>query len=157
MVNRRRTIWAPFNASDIAMPAVGTILVNLGTLIDVARPGLGEYTITRTIGSIVWNRDGVTETARAPVFAGLVTGQRTDNVTSLSDPFNEGDASWLWWKGGLLPRPDFEIPNWIEWSFDALAQRRQPDMQRQNYMMLSNRGIDNVIVSVYGRVLLKLM
>ena len=152
-VSRRRTIWARWRLGETSLAAVGTLKASLRTLIEVDRPGLGEYTITRTIGNIVWvNREA---TAFTDVLAGLIVLPATVDVSTAPDPFSEPHADWMYYRSGLVAsRAD--VPNVVTWEFDLASQRRQREMERDWAIMLNNRGINAVNLSIGGSSLLKL-
>lgn len=153
MANRRRTIWASWRLGDTSLSAVGTAKVSLRTLIEIDRPGLGEYTITRTIGNVQWrNPDASTA---APVLAGMIALPATVNVADAPDPFNEPHADWMYWRSGQLWLLG-DSPNHYTWEFDLASQRRQREMERDWALMLNNRGVDVVSFACGGRSLLKL-
>ena len=156
MATRRRTIWATWHAANVNLGAVGTARVELNTLIDATRPGLGEYTITRTIGKVLFGIQAAT-TDRHDCYAGLITHPATNDVNSVPDPFNEPHADWMWWEFGWVPRSDIDAGNRIlEMRFDVASQRKQREFERDFSLMLHQRGTTALDFSVGGRCLLKL-
>ena len=153
MVTRRRTIWARWRTSANSLAAVGTAKISLRTLIEVDRPGLGEYTITRTIGNVTWINEHAT--ANVDVLAGLIVLPATVDVATAPDPFNEPHADWMYYRSGTIPSRE-EIPNVAVWEFDLASQRRQRELERDWAIMLNNRSAQALQFSVGGSSLLKL-
>ena len=150
---KRRTIWATFNSEEVLLAAVGIAQVSLRTLILSQRPGLGEYTITRTIGNIYIRGNS---TSRGEVKAGLITTAATAGVGGTPDPHNEPQADWMYYRSGLSPLAGVDIPNWWDWSFDLASQRKQGEFERDWVLMLANRGANAINFMISGRTLLKL-
>ena len=149
----RRTIWASWRVSEQTLAAVGTAKISLRSLIQVDRPGLGEYTITRSIGNVMWMNQGAT--VDLDVLAGMLTLASTVDVSTAPDPFNEPHADWMYYRSGFVPSRS-DIPNVQIWEFDIKSQRKQRELERDWAFMLNNRGTTGISFSVGGRSLLKL-
>ena len=153
---RRRTIWATWIVTDIAIAAAATSRISIRTLIQAQRPGLGEYTIIRTIGRVQWFDGVAVTTTRGSVFAGMITASSNITVTEIPQPFSETEADWMWWRQGTFPRSDRDIPNTLDWEFDVASQRKQRELERDWSIVVDNRTGEALSFSSSGRSLLKL-
>ena len=149
----RRTIWASWRTSLASLAAVGTAKVSLRFLIQADRPGLGEYTITRTIGNVTWR--ALSSSNVSDVLAGILVLPATVNVADAPDPFNEPHADWMYYRSGAVGTTT-DVPSMWVWEFDLASQRRQRELERDWAFMLNNRGISALQFSIGGRSLLKL-
>jgi len=150
---RRRTLWARWRTGAGSLAALGVAKVSLRSLIVADRPGLAEYTITRTIGNI-WIR-ATSAVTTADVVAGIITLPGTVTVTDAPEPFTEPHADWMYYKATTIPLSG-DSPNNQQMEFDLASQRRQRDFERDWALILVNRGTVAITFSVGGSSLLKL-
>jgi len=157
MATKRRTIWARSNTGAvIGLAAVGVAAVNLSTLVEADRPGLGEYTIIRMIGNLFLSANTASVVSQQ-VLAGITTTSKIQAVASTPDPFNEPHADWMWWRGGYIARAD-QNPgaSLLNWDFDIRSQRKQRELERDFQLIVSNRSVATIAFGVHLSALLKL-
>ena len=155
---RRRTIWATWTTGAVNITAGAIVRVSLRTLVQAARPGLGEYTITRSIGNVQWfdESNNAPTNQRGEVYAGMITAPAKVTVSEIPAPFTDTEADWMWWRGSTIPRTDRDIPNWLDWQFDIRSQRKQRELERDWSLVMQNTSAVALEVGVNGRTLLKL-
>ena len=148
----RRTIWARWRIEQQTLAATADARVGLNTLIKMDRPGLGEYTITRTIGLVQFM---ATSGTRTPCGIGMITAPATVSVTQIPKPLVDFHADWMWWKSFICPATA-DRPNFLLFEFDLGGQRKQRELERDWSMVLRNNGTVNCDFAIGGMSLLKL-
>lgn len=147
----RRTIWATGRAS-VTLATLTNASILLKSLIEADRPGLGQFTIIRTIGHI--QVFGET-TTRNDVRWGIIAAPSTVTVASIPEPITEPHADWMYQSGCLSPDTT-DIPTWYDEHFDLRSMRKLNELERSWFFTMRNGGTQTVSVNVFLRALLKL-
>jgi len=151
--NRRRTLWAKWSMGTVlTLPATSKLRVDMSSILKIARPSLGEYTITRIIGGVhIFAAEGF----RTEWAAGIIQHPSTVTVLEIPGPLVEPHADWMWMLHEASPTTA-EVPDNLYYPFDVSSQRKIAEMEGNFSMVFQNTSAVAVFVFTAGRTLIKL-
>jgi len=157
----RQSVWIGF---DISETAVGGNTVVLVGVLNAAALALRPFTVVRSRLEILWNSDQFTATEEIHGAFGaiIVSDQATAaGVASIPDPITNSDAPFFIYEPfitrfNFLTSAGFESNGGFHQTVDSKSMRKVGSNEDLAFVAVNSDAAHSAVVSITGRVLIKL-